>query len=69
MKKVILMVAVVATAVLVSCSSKTCYKCVGSTGGSLDSGEWCEDVYTSEQMTGFKTACEMPEVGGTWTKK
>ncbi len=67
MKKVILMAAVVCATVLASCSSKTCYKCTGSTGGVLDAGEWCADTYTADQLSGFETACNAAE--GTWATK
>lgn len=63
MKKVVLMVAVVATAVLVSCSGKTCSSCKIN---GVSTGDICDDVYTAEQISGLEAACKTG--GGTWSK-
>lgn len=63
MKKVILMAAVICSAVLVSCSSKKCYTCT-TNGTAID---FCEDNLTNAEIEQAEAACELG--GGTWATK
>lgn len=60
MKKVILMALVVVGVTIASCGKK-CSKC--TTNGTTV--EFCEDTYTSEEISAAEAVCE--NAGGTWS--